>query len=247
VSAVSDLAGQVAIVTGSSSGIGKACAEHLAAAGASVVVNSSSSVEAGEKVAAGLTDAIYVQAGIADEGGAERLVEAAIERWGRIDILVNNAGTTQRIAFTDLDAVTDDVWHSILGTNVIGTWKVSRAAAKAMAATGGGVIVNVTSAAGVRPVGSSLPYAVSKAALNHMTQCLAVALGPAIRVNAVAPGLVETPWTDGWDAGKQMASQRAPLRRIADPDDVAATIMGLIRSPMTTGAVLMADGGLGLV
>jgi ketoreductase RED2 len=202
-----DLAGKVAIVTGSSSGIGKACAEHLSDAGASVVVNSSSSVEAGEKVAAALPDAIYVQGSIALEADAQSLVGAALERWGRVDILINNAGTTQLIPFTDLDAVTDEVWEAILGTNLLGTWRMSRAVVDAMRAAGAGVI----------------------------------------RVNAVAPGLVETPWTAGWDRGKEMAAARTPLGRIADPDDIAATVMGLIRSPMTTGEVLMADGGLNLL
>ncbi|MDQ1395243.1 MAG: ketoreductase, partial [Acidimicrobiaceae bacterium] len=189
------LEGKVALVTGSASGIGEAVARTFAAEGASVLVNSVSSVETGTAVARSLPDAHYVQADVSDEAQARSLVDAAVERWGRLDILVNNAGTTTVIPHEDLDAVTDDVWHRILDVNVLGTWYVSRAAVGALRRDGGGTIINMTSLAGVRPTGSSIPYAVSKAALNHLTLLLANVLGPDIRVNAVAPGLVDTPWT----------------------------------------------------
>lgn len=240
---------KVAIVTGSSSGIGEAIARSLAAEGAHVVVNSSSSVEAGEAVAKSLPgDAIYVQADISQPDDCTRLIDAAVEKWGRLDILVNNAGTTKVIAHDDLDAVTDEIFSRILEVNVLGTWRLIRTAAPHL--RGGdepGQIMNITSGAGVMPTGSSVPYAVSKAGLNHMTRLLAKALGPDIRVNAVAPGLVATPWTSDWDAAHERVSAVAPLRRSGSPDDIAEATMGLLLSGYATGQVLVVDGGLTLL
>ncbi len=241
-----DLDGRVALVTGSSSGIGAATAGALAARGARVVVNSASSVSAGERVAAGLHDAIYVQADIGDPAEADRLVAATLERYGRLDILVNNAGTTQVISHHDLDAVTDEVWEQILRVNVIGTWGMIRAAVPHLRASGDGVIINVTSIAGVRPTGSSIPYAVSKAALNHMTLLLANVLGPSIRVNAVAPGLIDTPWTADWTEIRDAYRRLTPLRRSGTAEEVAGACLGLIDAPFTTGQVLVVDGGMAL-
>jgi NAD(P)-dependent dehydrogenase (short-subunit alcohol dehydrogenase family) len=104
----------------------------------------------------------------------------------------------------------------------------------------------VSSLAGVRPVGSSIPYAASKAALNHTTRLLAAALGPHVRVNAVAPGLVDTPWTQDWDVVREHVHAQAPMRRSASPADVAEVVMGLVRSTYVTGEVVVVDGGLGL-
>src|ERR1700722_4392421 len=194
-----DLHGKVAIVTGSSSGIGESVAVALGAAGVSVVVNSSTSVAAGQAVAAALPAALYVQGNVADEDACRALVAAAVDQFGRLDILVNNAATTQVIPHADLDAATDEVWREIFEVNVLGTWHMTRAAVPALRASGAGSVLNVSSIAGTRPTGSSIPYAVSKAGLNHLTLLLAKVLGPQIRVNAVAPGLVDTPWTASWD------------------------------------------------
>ena len=237
--------GPVAIVTGSSSGIGRAIAQRLADDGARVVVNSVTSVEEGTAFAASLPDAVYVQADVADRDDAGRLVAAALEEWGRLDIVVNNAGTTQRIDHADLDAVTADVWRRLLDVNVIGTWNVIQAAAPHLRGHGGQVI-NITSLAGVRPTGSSVPYATTKAALNHMTRLLANALGPDIRVNAVAPGLIETPWTEDWDEVHEMVRNAAPMRRVGTPEDVADVCAGLVASSYVTGEVVIVDGGLHL-
>jgi ketoreductase RED2 len=241
-----ELPGKVAIVTGSSSGIGAAVAGALAASGVSVVVNSARSAAAGDAVAAALPDAIYVQADVADDDACRALVAAAVQRFGRLDILVNNAGTTKVIPHEDLDAATDEVWREILAVNVLGTWHMTRAAVPALRASGAGSVVNITSLAGQRPVGSSIPYAVSKAGLNHMTLLLAKVLGPAIRVNAVAPGLIDTPWTASWDAIRAAVRAHAPLRRSGVPDDVAEAVMGLLRADFITGQVLTVDGGMAL-
>jgi len=239
-----DLEGKVAIVTGSSSGIGAATARLLAAHGAAVVVNSHSTVTEGRAVAASLPDGVYVQADVSDAEGCASLVAAAQERWGRLDILINNAGTTRVIPHHDLEAATPEVWRRILEVNVIGTWQMTTAAVDALRASGAGCVVNVTSVAGVRCTGSSIPYAVSKAALNHMTALLANVLGPEVRVNAVAPGLVDTPWTADWEAIRNHVTSTSPLRRSAQPEDVADVCLSLVRNRHVTGQVLVVDGGM---
>jgi ketoreductase RED2 len=240
------LSGKVALVTGSSSGIGEAVARSLSAEGASVVVNSASSVEAGERVAGELPDAAYVQADVSDEVAAGELVEAAVATYGRLDVLVNNAGTTVVIPHHDLEAATPDVWRRIFDVNVIGTWQVTVAALPHLRASGAGSVVNVTSLAGVRQTGSSIPYAASKAALNHVTRLLANVVGPEVRVNAVAPGLVDTPWTADWDTVREVVRSTAPLQRSGRPEDIAEVVLALVRSAYTTGQVVVVDGGLGL-
>jgi ketoreductase RED2 len=218
----------------------------LADAGATVVVNSSTSVEAGEALAAALPGASYLRADIADDGQAERLVAATVERHGGLDILINNAGTTAVIPHPDLTAATPDVWRRIFGVNVIGTWQVTVAAVPHLKRSGDGCIVNVSSLAGHRPVGSSIPYAASKAALSHMTVLLANVLGPGIRVNAVAPGLVDTPWTAEWDDVRAFVKAQAPLGRSGKPQDIAHVILSLVRARYVTGEVVQVDGGLHL-
>lgn len=237
---------QCVLVTGSSSGIGMATARRFAALGAAVVVNSATSVEAGEALAAELPGASYIQADIADEDQALRLVEGVVERNGRLDLLVNNAGTTQVISHNDLAGAAPEVWRRIFDVNVVGTWQVTVAAADHLRASGRGQVINVSSVAGVRPTGSSIPYACSKAAVNHMTRLLANALGPAVRVNAVAPGLVDTPWTADWDLVREFVRVQAPLQRSASPEDIAEAIVGLARASYVTGEVMVVDGGLHL-
>ena len=239
------LHGQVVAVTGSSSGIGAATAHAFAASGASVLVNSARSVAEGEAVAASLPDALYVQGDIAEEGVPERLVAAALERWGRLDTLVNNAGTTAVIPHHDLQAASVDVWRRIFEVNVFGTWAMSVAAMPAFREARGS-IVNVASVAGVRPTGSSIPYTASKAALNHMTLLLAKVVGPEVRVNAVAPGLVDTPWTEDWDVIREAVRQIAPLKRSGQPEDVAQMILALAGATYVTGQVVVIDGGLSI-
>jgi ketoreductase RED2 len=239
------LAGHVAAVTGSSSGIGAATARAFAELGASVLVNSARSVDEGEAVAASLPDAHYVQGDITEPGVPDRLVAAALKRWGRLDTLVNNAGTTAVIPHHDLQAASIDVWRRIFEVNVFGSWAVSVAAMPALREAHGS-IVNVASVAGVRPTGSSVPYAASKAALNHMTVLLAKVVGPEVRVNAVAPGLVDTPWTAEWDVVREVVRQVAPLRRSGQPEDVAEVVVALARAAYVTGQVVVVDGGLSI-
>jgi len=235
--------GPVALVTGSSSGIGAAVARRLAAAGYRVAVNSRSSREAGLALAGELPGACYIQGDVADSEQARTLVEQTVERFGRLDLLVNNAGATVVLPHTDLDGATAEVWRKILDVNVIGTWQVTAAAVPHLRATGSGSVVNISSIAGCRPAGSSVPYAVSKAAINHMTRILAASLGPEVRVNAVAPGLIDTPWTADFTEPRAWVSSNSPLRRIGSTDDVAHAVLALAEARYTTGEVLLVDGG----
>lgn len=241
-----DLEGQVVLVTGSSSGIGAATARLLAGRGAAVVVSSARSTKAGMALAAELQNGDYVQADIADSNQVHRLLDTVIDRFGRLDALVNNAGTTRVISHADLAAASPDVWREIFDVNVIGTWQVTVAAIPHLRASGRGQVVNVSSTAGERPTGSSIPYACSKAAVSHMTRLLANALGPEVRVNAVAPGLIDTPWSADWEQARDFVRAQAPLQRVGAPEDVAQAIYGLMLSGYITGEVLVVDGGLQL-
>ena len=238
--------GQTVLITGSSSGIGAATARLFADLGATVVINSSTSVDAGRDLATELPDASYVQADVSDQLQAQHLIDEVVARHGGLDVLVNNAGTTEVISHADLEGASPDVWRRIFDVNVIGTWQVTVAAVEHLRSSGQGQILNVSSVAGERPTGSSIPYACSKAAVSHMTRLLANSLGPDIRVNAVAPGLVDTPWTADWDFVREFVKAQAPLQRTASPEDVAEVIVGLARSTYVTGEVVLVDGGLHL-
>ena len=239
-----DLSGHVAIVTGSSSGIGEAVARQLAALGTNVVVNSASSVEAGTAVAQSLpTRSIYVQADISDKAQGQTLVDTTLDEFGRLDLLVNNAGWTTVVPHSDLEALTDEILTRTFEVNVFGTWWLTKAAMPLLAKSPNGNVVMVTSIAGLRPLGSSVAYAMSKAALNHLTLLLAKACGP-VRINAVAPGLIATPWTEDWRDMHEGVSQAAPLGRSGTPDDIAHAVVVLATNGYTTGEILVVDGGL---
>jgi ketoreductase RED2 len=239
-----ELAGMVAVVTGSSSGIGERTAQRLSALGAKVVVNSSTSVAAGEAVAAALPgEAIYVQADIADQAQGHRLIDQTIEHFGQLDLLVNNAGWTTVVPHHDLDALTDEIFAKTFDVNVYGTWWLTKYAIPHLRNSTDGHVINITSMAGVRPVGSSMAYSMTKAALNQMTRLLAKSYGP-LRFNAVAPGLVETPWTADWTAQHQAVAAMAPLKRSATSDDCAEAVLALVRNKYISGEILVVDGAL---
>jgi ketoreductase RED2 len=241
-----ELAGKVAIVTGSSSGIGEETARRLSALGATVIVNSSNSVDAGLAVAAALpTEAHYVQADISDKAQCQHLLNETIAKFGQLDILVNNAGWTTVVPHTDLDGLTDEIFDKTFQVNVYGTWFLTKAAIPLLRKSADGNVCTITSVAGVRPVGSSMAYSMSKAALNQMTQLLAKSYGP-VRFNAVAPGLVATPWTQDWDAMHAGVAAMAPLKRSATPDDCAEAVLACVRNKYMTGEIMVIDGGLTL-
>jgi ketoreductase RED2 len=241
---MSEFAGMVAIVTGSSSGIGERTAQRLADGGARVVVNSASSVEAGQKLAASLPNgAIYIQADISDKAQCEKLISDTIAAFGKIDLLVNNAGWTSLVPHDDLDALTDEIFMKTFEVNVFGTWMLTKAAMPHLRKSEDGHVVNITSVAGVRPMGSSIAYSMTKAALNQFTKLMAKSHGP-VRHNAVAPGLVETPWTKDWGSQLAGVAAIAPLKRPATSDDCAEAVLALVRNKYVTGHVFVVDGGL---
>jgi NAD(P)-dependent dehydrogenase (short-subunit alcohol dehydrogenase family) len=240
----------VALVTGSTSGIGEAVARRLAREGHAVVLHSRSSANAGNALAADLKHAAYIRADLAREDDRIRLIREAAALWGRLDVLINNAGISRVIAHTDLGAATSDVWHELYEVNVVAPFRLVAEAEpwlrKAAKQGRPGCIVNISSHAGVRPKGASIPYAATKAALNHVTRLLSLSLAPDIRVNAVAPGLVDTPLTADWTAAQRLWRERSPMRRAASPDDIAQAVMMLVQSDYLTGEVLLSDGGLNL-
>jgi NAD(P)-dependent dehydrogenase (short-subunit alcohol dehydrogenase family) len=201
-------------------------------------------------MAAELTAARYLQADLAIEAERVRLVQQSVAVWGRLDVLVNNAGISRVVPHADLAAATPEVWHELHEVNVIAPFRLIAAAESALRAASTrsrpACIVNISSHAGVRPKGASIPYAASKAALNHVTRLLAVALAPDIRVNAVAPGLVDTPLTATWTEAQHLWKDRAPMHRSAAPSDIAQLVAMLVASDYLTGEILLADGGLNL-
>jgi ketoreductase RED2 len=232
---------RTAIVTGSSQGIGQAIAERFASDGFGVVINSSRSVAEGEALAASLPDAIYVQADVADQVAADRLVDAALGRWGRLDVVVNNVGAKRRgDTVEDFINASDEFWELCLTRNVMGPWYLARTAAPELAKAKG-AIVNIGSIAGVIASLSSIPYSVSKAALHHLTRTLASALAPDVRVNCVAPGYIGTPVTVGWDP--TAAESATPLGRIGAPEEIADAVAYFAYGGFATGQVLALDGG----
>lgn len=241
------LDGQVAIVSGSSSGIGERVAQDLAAAGAHIVVNSSSSVEAGEAIAKALpTESIYVRADISKEEEDKALVAAAVETFGRLDILVNNAGWTTRVPHDDLDALSNEILFKTIEINVYGTWWLTRAAMPHLKKAEKGCVVNVSSIAGLRAIGSSTAYGMAKAAINNLTMDLARNCKP-VRVNAIAPGLVQTPWTEDWADLHAGVAAMVPAGRSATPEDCSKAVLTCVDNQYMTGQVLVVDGGTTLV
>jgi 3-oxoacyl-[acyl-carrier protein] reductase len=246
----------VCIITGSSAGIGAACARRFAAKGARVVINHTKSEHEAHTVAAECEaaggSAIVVRGDVSSDADCRALAQAALDKWGRIDVLVNNAGTTKFAGHADLEALQAADFARIFGVNVIGPYQMIRAVTPSMREHGTGAVVNVSSVAGVMGVGSSVAYAASKGALNTMTLSLARALAPAIRVNAVCPGFVETGWLKaglGEDFAKHKAAYEAmtPLKSTLVPDDIAQSVVWLVEGgDKITGEVIMIDSGLHL-
>ncbi len=248
---------KVAIVTGSSAGVGRATAVRLADHGCHVVVNYRKGRAEAEETAAlcraAGAEVCVVEADVARDEDCRRLVDTAVHSFGRLDYLVNNAGTTQFIPFEELERLSEEVWEKIFRTNVFGTFYGIRAAVPHLKRSGSGSIVNVTSIAGIQGTGSSIAYAASKAAVNNMTLALARTLGPEIRVNAVAPGAIDTRWIrngigeSGYGALEKMYRESAPLREIVPAEAVAETIVWLLEGArMTTGEVITVDSGIHL-
>ncbi|MCR5879390.1 SDR family NAD(P)-dependent oxidoreductase [Phenylobacterium sp. J367] len=267
-----DFDGFVVLVTGASTGLGRAIAVAVAERGAAgVVVNYARSAAEAEETArlveaagvhAGGCRAVLVQGDVARDDDCRKIAAAAGEAFGRVDVLFNNAGTTTFAAHGDLDAVSADDFQRLYAVNVVGAFQMVRACRSLMeaeagvAARGGlaAAVVNTASIAGVTGIGSSIPYAASKGAMITMTQSLARALAPAIRVNAICPGFIDTPWFGkglgeaGAEKVRANAAASTPLRAASTPDDIAeATVfLGGRASRHVTGETLLADAGMHL-
>jgi NAD(P)-dependent dehydrogenase (short-subunit alcohol dehydrogenase family) len=241
---------RVALITGSTSGIGAATARRLARDGYTVALHSRSSADVGKRMAGELAGASYHQADLADEQATRDLVASVLQRHGRLDVLVNNAGQSIRIPHANLKAATPAVWRRMLDVNLIAPFVLITEAEPALrqSAEAGrpAAIVNIGTHAGVRPKGASIPYATAKAGLHHVTRLLALALGPAIRVNCVAPGLVETPMGANWPEATELWNTRSAMRRPAKPEDIADLVAALVANDYVTGEIVIADGGLNL-
>ena len=243
------------LVTGASVGIGRETAVLFAKQGAKVVINyNSSEAEAQETLsmveAAGGTGYL-ARADVSDADAAKALIHEAVRLMDGLDVLVNNAGITRFIPFNDLDAVTVEDWDSLYKTNVESIFFCCREAAKVMAE--GSSIINLASISGMLPRGSSIPYSVSKAAIIHLTKCLAKVLSPKIRVNCVSPGIIQnTRWNDNNTnfnlENYQSGANEVPMKRLGDPSDIAAAILYLAsdQASYVTGINLPVEGGINI-
>jgi 3-oxoacyl-[acyl-carrier protein] reductase len=242
-----------ALVTGAASGIGQAVAVALARHGFDVAINYSSN-EAGarataEQVEATGANSLVLRCDVADDQAVRRMLSEIGERFQRLDALVNNAGTTVPNEPTDWEGVTPEAWDRVFAVNVRGLWQVTRAALPLLQAAPSAAVVNTCSIAGLRPGPQPLPYAASKAAVANLTKTLAGALGPKIRVNAVAPGWIEGEWmqrtlAENYEGLMARRARYTPLKRVATFEDVAETMVNLIVSNhFVTGEIVIIDGG----
>ena len=246
--------GKVAIVTGSATGVGAATVVMLAQKGCNVVINYTRSKEeamaTAQLVEQHNVESLVFQADVSNDDDCQSMVEAAINKWGKIDYLVNNAGKTKFNPFENLEGLSSKDFLDIYSVNVVGPYQMIKAVVPYMKKQGEGAIVNDSSLAGINGVGSSIAYVTSKAALNVMTKSLAHVLGPEIRINTVAPGPIKTRWLkegmsdEAYSALIEQAEKELPLRQVATPEDVAETLVWFLEgAKLITGEVLIVDSG----
>ena len=244
---------KVAIITGGSRGVGAATANLLASKGWNVVITCTSSIAEAEEVVKKCkslnVDALAISANVKDDNACQETIKRTLDQWGRIDSLINNAGTTKFANHADLEALSAEDFQHIYAVNVIGPFQMVKAAKEALLVSKDASIVNVSSIAGVKGVGSSLAYAASKGALNTMTLSMARNLGP-IRVNAVCPGFIQGEWLKNglgeeiYNAAMKNFEATTPLGLTCTPEDVAIAINSFINgSKVVTGETLILDGG----
>jgi len=249
---------QKVLVTGASVGIGRQTAVAFAKQGAQIVINYRKDEEQAKETLRLVEEAggkgYLCRADVSDEAEAARLISDAAGLLGGLDVLVNNAGVTKFIPFSDLDSATADVWDSLYKINVESIFFCSRAAAKVMQKQDkGGCIINLASVSGMMPRGSSIPYSVSKAAIIHLTKCLAQVLSPKIRVNSVSPGVVQNTRWNSTNPGFNLETYQAgaagiPLKRLGNPEDIAGAVVFLASDAASyiTGANIPLEGGMNI-
>ena len=243
------LQGRVAVVTGGATGIGRSVCEIFAREGAKVVVNFNSSANDARDVVDGITakggEAFSFQASVADEAQVKGLMSAAVDKWGGIDVLVNNAGWSKRTPHHLLDDLTEEIWERTLNTNLRGTFYCMRAAAEILRKSPGASIINVASIAPYTGEGSTIVYAASKAGVISMTKSFARVLAPDVRVNAIAPGIIETRFA-GWPPEHFVkGAEMSPLKRNATADECGELVLFLAADATAmTGETIRIDSGM---
>ena len=248
----------VAIVTGSSRGVGAATVKLLAKKGYNIVVNYSKSESQAREVQAACeslgAETLLCKADVAEDNDCRKMARETMNKWGQIDVLVNNAGTTKFNAHGNLEGLSKEDFLHIYSVNCIGPYQMIRAVAPHMKSAGKGVVVNIASLAGVKAIGSSVAYCASKAALINMTIALARVLGPEIRINAICPGFIQGEWLkagmgqEKYRKTKDRLESTLPLRLTATPEMIAETIRYFIEDAvLVTGETLLLDGGHHLV
>lgn len=245
-----ELEGRVSLVTGGSGDIGSAIAKRLGQSGSNVVIT----YVGAEDLANQTVDEIKAEGGNAsalrldqrDPNEIEAIISQVSQDQGRLDILVNNAAWNIGIPFPNLEELTAEIWDRVLETNLRAPFLLARAAASLLKADGGGHIVNISSAGGISPGSSSIAYSSSKAGLNHLTRCLAVAMSPDVAVNCVAPGLVENTRMANRlpDAVSNAARKQAILGKVGQTEDIAEQVLTFVTSTSVTGQTIVIDGGL---
>ena len=242
-----DFKNKVFIITGGGTGIGKATALKLADMGAKLVINYSNSEKEAKKVVEGIAEkggiAFAFKANVANEQEVNEMIHQTITQFGRLDGLVNNASITAQIPMNDLESATDDVWDALYDINVKGMFHCVKAVVPHIKKQKSGAIVNVGSVAGTTGIGSSIPYAATKAAIHTMTKSLAIALAPHIRVNCISPGAVDTRWWSGNEDKMYQLAGNLPLQRISSPEDIADAILFQLKQESVTGQVFTIDNG----
>ncbi|MCF8275045.1 MAG: SDR family oxidoreductase [Flavobacteriaceae bacterium] len=244
------LKNKVVVVTGSSSGIGKAVAEAFAKEGAKVVINSKSNKEGGDAVANGINalggDAFHIQSDLGNSDNVVEFFKRIVAKYNTVDILINNAGRTIPQSFEALDK---QHWLDTIDDNLMPTILCSKEAARIMKLKKQGAIINTSSIRGIDHTGREgiMAYSAAKAAINNFTRTLAKELAPYITVNAVAPGFIHTPYLDKCsDEIKQNWLKLIPIDRFIEPEEIANSYIFLASSPYITGTILIADGGFTL-
>ncbi|MEW4227877.1 SDR family NAD(P)-dependent oxidoreductase [Priestia megaterium] len=244
---MNDFKNKIFIITGGGTGVGKATALKLGDKGAKLVINYSNSETEAKKVVKEITEkggiAFAFKANVANEHEVNEMIHQTIAQFGRLDGLVNNASITAQIPMHDLESATDDVWDSLYDVNVKGMFHCVKAAVPHMKKQKSGAIVNVGSVAGTTGIGSSIPYAATKAAIHTMTKSLAIALAPHIRVNCISPGAVDTRWWSGNEDKMYQLAGNLPLQRISSPEDIADAILFQLKQESVTGQVFTIDNG----